>query len=299
MKILITGGSGFIGKSLVEGLGGNFKVSSPRHSELNLLDEKAVEKYIAKNKIEMVIHTAVHSALVTSRELGFQQDLRMFANILRNVDRLKKIVSFGSGAEFAKTRDMKKVREDQFGEFVPEDSYGLSKYLFNEIAQREEKLLNLRLFGIYGKHENYRYKFITNTIVKHLLKMPITIKQDVVFDYLYVDDLVKAVEHFLTHDNQYSDYNVTATDSISLKQIVKIIDQVGGRKSDFKIINPGYNFEYSGDNSRLLREISDLTITSVKGGIKQLYDYYQENIDELDEGGIRKDDFFTRSKVKK
>ncbi len=299
MRVLITGGSGFVGKSLVEGLKDNFEVLTPRRQELDLLDEKSVEKYISKNKVTVVIHAAVHSALATSREFGFQQDMRMFVNILRNIEQLDKVISFGSGAEFAKTREIKKVSEDQFGEFVPEDSYGLSKYLFNELAQREPKLLNLRLFGIYGKHEDYRYKFITNSIVKHILEMPLRINQDVVFDYLYVDDLVKVVGYFLTHDSKHSDYNITPTGSVRLSQIVALIDEAGGRKSALEIINPGYNFEYSGDNSRLLKEIPDLDFTSVEDGIKQLYQYYQENIGDLDVEAVKKDDFLARLKIKK
>ena len=299
MKVLITGGSGFIGKSLTEGLKDDFEVLSPGRQELDLLDEKSVEEYIVKNGVKVVIHAAVHPALVTFRELGFQQDVRMFVNILRNIKQLDKIISFGSGAEFAKTREIKKAREDQFGEFVPEDSYGLSKYLFNEMAQREPKLLNLRLFGIYGKHENYRYKFITNSIVKHILGMPLTIKQNVIFDYLYIDDLVEIVSHFLTHDNNFSDYNITLTKSVSLSQIIEFIDKIGERKSTLEIVNSGYNFEYSGDNSRLLKEIPDLEFTSTEAGIRQLYKYYQKNIDELDVAAIKKDDFLARSKIKK
>jgi UDP-glucose 4-epimerase len=298
MTILITGGSGFIGKSLVEGLKGKHKILAPRRKQLDILNANAVEKYILKHKVKVVVHAAVHSALSVTRDIGFRNDFRMFTNLLRCQKHLKKIIYFGSGAEFAKNRHMKKVKEDEFGTHVPEDSYGLSKYVFTELARRDKKIVNLRLFGIYGKHEDYRFKFITNTVVKHLLNMPIKIKQNVVFDYLYIDDLVKITKHFIENESKCSDYNITPTDSVSLKQVVKDVDKAGARKSKLKIVNSGYNFKYTGSNKRLLKEIPGLKFTSLEDGIKDLYNYFKSNLGELDIKAIRKDEFLVKSKTK-
>jgi len=38
MKILITGGSGFIGKNLVESLSRKYDIDAPAHSDLDFLD---------------------------------------------------------------------------------------------------------------------------------------------------------------------------------------------------------------------------------------------------------------------
>ena len=298
MTILITGGSGFIGKSLVEGLKGKHKILAPRRKQLDILNANAVEKYILKHKVKVVVHAAVHSALSVTRDIGFRNDFRMFTNLLRCQKHLKKIIYFGSGAEFAKNRHMKKVKEDEFGTHVPEDSYGLSKYVFTELARRDKKIVNLRLFGIYGKHEDYRFKFITNTVVKHLLNMPIKIKQNVVFDYLYIDDLVKITKHFIENESKCSDYNITPTDSVSLKQVVKDVDKAGARKSKLKIVNSGYNYRYTGSNKRLLKEIPGFEFTSLEDGVRDLYDYFKTNLPKLDAKAIKKDEFLVKSKTK-
>ena len=49
MKILITGGSAFIGSSLAELLTDKFEIYSPTSSELNLLDADKVRQYLKKN----------------------------------------------------------------------------------------------------------------------------------------------------------------------------------------------------------------------------------------------------------
>lgn len=301
MKILITGSGGFVGRNLVAGLKEKYELFYPRSQELNLTDYRAVEQYLKKNKITHVIHAAVHSGLSISREAGFQGDLRMLTSLTRCLDKLDKLIVFGSGAEFAKTREMKKVREDEWGEYVPEDLYGLSKFITTEIVRREPKMLNLRLFGIYGPQEDYRYKFISNTIVKKLLGMPIKIKQDVIFDYLYVSDLIPVVEYFLTHKNKYPDYNVSTTESIKLSQIVEIINEIASDKSEVEIVNPDLNFEYTGSNERLKNEFPAWKITSYREGLRALYKYYETLLEknQIDVEAIKKDDYFASSKIKK
>lgn len=301
MRILITGAGGFVGKNLVEGLKEKYVVLAPRSSELNLTNYKAVERYISNNQITHIVHAAVHSGLSLSREDGFQKDLRMFVSLIRNLDKLQKLIVFGSGAEFAKTRDMKKVTEDEWGKYVPEDLYGLSKFLTTEIVRREPKMINLRLFGIYGPHEDYRYKFISNAIVKNLLGLPIAIKQDVVFDYLYVTDLIPVVEYFLTHKSMYSDYNVSTTESIKLSEIVKIVNKISSKPMTIDVIEKGLNYQYTGDNKRLREELPRWNITSYLSGIKSLYGYYQQMKDQgkLDRSAIINDDYLKQAKTTK
>jgi GDP-L-fucose synthase len=297
MKVMITGTGGFVGRNLAEGLTDKYEVLSPRSSELDLTDYKAVERYIADNKVEHIVHAAVHSALTTDRDAGFQIDLRMLVNLTRNLDKLKKLIVFGSGAEFAKTRDIKKVTEEQWGEYVPEDLYGLSKFITTEIVRREPKMINLRLFGIYGPHEDYRYKFISNAIVKNLLGLPIKIKLDVVFDYLYVTDLVEVVDYFLSHESNYRDYNVTPKESIRISELVKLINEVAEQKSEMELVNPNLNFEYTGNNARIIQEMPNWHITSYREGIQKLYNYYKSIQDKLDARSIREDEFLKRSKT--
>lgn len=298
MNIMITGSRGFVGRNLVEGLRAKYRIFAPRSSELDLTNYQEVEKYLTTNKIEAVVHAAVHSALTTERDVGMQIDLRMLVNLTRNLDKLKKLIVFGSGAEFAKTRDVKKVTEDEWGQYIPEDSYGLSKVITQEIVKREPKMINLRLFGIYGPYEDYRYKFISNAIVKNLLGLPIKIKQDVVFDYLYVSDLVEVVDYFLSHESKHRDYNVTPIESIRISELVRLINEVAEQKSGVELVNPNLNFEYTGSNQRLLQEMPDWQITMYREGVQKLYNYYKSIKDTLNRKVIEDDLYLQKAKIK-
>jgi len=58
MKLLITGGCGFIGRNLVEYFSANHDVSGPLSSELNLLAAAAVRQHLCARHFNAVIHTA-------------------------------------------------------------------------------------------------------------------------------------------------------------------------------------------------------------------------------------------------
>lgn len=294
MNILLTGGRGFIGKNLYEGLIDDYKIIAPRHSELEITDTIAVRKYIKKNNINVVIHTAVKGG-----DQVLENILQMFMSIYNNLDLLDKFITFGSGAEYAKTRDLKKVKETELGKFIPADNYGLGKLICSQLAKDNKKIITILPFGIFGPGEDYRFKFISNSIVKNLLNLPIKIKQNVIFDYLYIKDLVPIIKFFLENDKYHGDFNISTTESISLKEIVDIINKIGKFKSKITISKKNYNYQYTGSNQKLKKTIPHLKITSYKDAIKDFYNYYKKNIETLDKAAIIQDEYFQKSKIKK
>jgi GDP-L-fucose synthase len=158
-KILITGGSGFIGRNLVEYLSKNKKyiILAPKHKELELLDGDAVRDFFAKNKIDVVVHTAHFGGnrKLTAAECqdALKKNLRMFFNIASNSKHYSRMIFFGSGAEYDKSQDIKKVKEEEFGKHVPRDDYGFSKFVCSEYieASVNNKIISIRPFGVFGK----------------------------------------------------------------------------------------------------------------------------------------------------
>ena len=56
MKILVTGGSAFIGSTISDSLSTKYKVISPTSQQLNLLNASDVKDYLNKNSFDIVIH---------------------------------------------------------------------------------------------------------------------------------------------------------------------------------------------------------------------------------------------------
>ncbi len=286
-KILITGGTGFIGRNILESLGNRYEFLAPTIQELNLRKENAVLEYLEKNRLEIVIQLATVGGFGRESKEGpnaiLAENLQIFFNLIRAQKKglFKRMIFFGSGADYDKRRELKKVKETDFGKFVPTDEYSLYKYICSEYTERNEDIVCLRLFGAYGKYEGYESKFISNSVVKNILKQDIVINQNVVYDHLFIDDLMPVLEYFIEQKPKFKSYNVTPDKSIDLTGISNIINEISDYKSKIIVLKEGLNKEYTGDNNRLKEEIPNLKFTNYKEGIKKLFNYYQENIKNI------------------
>ena len=97
-----------------------------------------------------------------------------------------------------KTRPICQADEEEVGRSIPLlNDYSLSKYLMNLQARQSENIYNLRLFGVYGPYEDWKTCFISNLCAKAVHSLPLTVRQECVFDFLLVDDLVQPVRSLL------------------------------------------------------------------------------------------------------
>src|SRR3990167_8738708 len=269
-KILITGASGFIGRNLKEGLENEFNVYAPSSKELDLLNTEKLKKYLKEHKFDVVIHAATHNAArVSDKDLSqvFKNNLLMFFNLARLNSLYGRMFYFGSGAEYDKRYPIVKAREIDFDKRIPVDDYGFSKYIMAKYIKNVDNVYDLRLFGVFGKYEDWRIRFISNAICRVIYDMNITISKNVYFDYLYMGDLIKIVKYFI--------------DKKKIKELSK-------KKSEVRVAKEGLGKEYSGDNSRLLKEIGEFKFTPLDESIRELYKWYFEKKNKLDKQEITK-----------
>lgn len=288
MNILITGAKGFIGKHLNEFLTQkykNYNIFSPSSKELDLLDEVVVEHFIIKNKIDLIIHLANLGGgrNTLSMQNLVEYNLRMFFNIAKHSNKVKKIISFGSGAEYGKHKPIIDVKEDEIHSF-PIDSYGFYKQIISKFVEQSSNMIHLRVFGVYGKYEDYRYRFISNTIVKDILNIPIVIYQNVFFDYIYINDLLLMIDFCLHNNMNYKIYNATRGVKIDLVSLAQLIV-----KTKITILNKGLNNEYTSNNDRILQEIKDFHFTPFEDAIEDMRRYFQTNLQTLDLQTLKED----------
>jgi len=272
MRLLLLGANGFIGKNIVEYFKDrdDYELLAPLRAELNLLDTKAVESYLQEKKVDVVIHSAVtlHS---------FEENAQMYFNVARCHKLYGKLITIGSGAEYDMKHYIPKMREEYFETFIPSDTYGLSKFIASkDIEQNSHNSVNLRVFGIFGKYEDYTRRFISNNIAKALCGDDITLFKNMKFDFIYVNDFLKILEIFITKDAKHKNYNICNTNTIELLELAKIIHKIHGDENT-KIIpkEEGMKDEYSGDNSRFINEFGDFKFTPFEVATQELYDYYK------------------------
>ena len=284
MNILITGATGFIGRNLAEHLAHHYDLLTPRRGELDLLDECSVDAYFKRHTVDVVIHTACKPGHRNATDPTgiFYADTRMYFTLMRNRDFFGKMIITGSGAVYDMRKYHPKICEPQWKDVIPEDEHGFFRHVTAHHIETTPGVVDLRLFGVFGKYEDYAIRFISNSICKSLFDSPITIRQNRKFDYLYIDDLFPVVEHLIGHDVQYHEYNVTPDNSISLYDLAEKVLVVAGKDLPILIVQEGMGMEYSGDNSRLKREIQGIAFTPIIEAIRCLYSWYEKNIHLLD-----------------
>ena len=284
-NILVTGGNGFIGKNINNYFFSKYNIFSPSSSKLNLLDEKSVNKYFSNNSFDYIFHCAGVGVSRGYKQNGVvENNLKMFNNLLKSYSKEDtKLVLFGSGAEYNKEYSLEKIHETEFGISVPQDSYGYSKYVISNEVRNLDDVVVLRLFGVYGKYEDWAYRFISNAIVRNCFRLPIVINQNVFFDYLYVNDLIKILEKILRRFPKYKHINITPDETTDLVSIANIVNEIGDHQSEIEILNHGLSNAYTGDNRRLKEEYPEVEFTSMYNGIKDLNKYYRDNLTKIDE----------------
>ncbi len=269
-KVLLTGGSGFIGKNVIPTLSRMCELYAPSRQELNLLDEQAVRGYLQEKQIELVIHAAnpnpVKNAL-DKQETLFADSLRMFMNLYQAQEYYEYMYTLGSGAEYGKTEDMINIREEEAGRFIPGDLYGFAKFTIGQLIEKSKKHCNLRVFACYGPGD-HESKFITHAIRCCMEHRPVTIRQNCYFDYLHVSDLAKILEYLILHQPPLHSYNVCSGKRYTLGSIAGIVCSLMPVTNDIVYLKDGWNKEYTGNNERLLAWMGDFRFMSLEEGIR-------------------------------
>lgn len=283
-KILLTGGRGFIGRNILESyLAQEYEIFAPASSELDLTDTNEVKKFLDQRFFDVVLHTSCIPAHC-SPELQhtiLYSNLRMFYNLLENREKYGKFINFSSGAIYSVEDNISNVSEDERFKKIPEGQYDFGKYVISDKIKDLDTFVELILFGVFGKHELWPRRFISNAICRTLLGMPITLKQNRRFSYLDINDLISIVDVFINNGSKHKCYNIVPDNYIELLDLAKIIKEISGKNIDIQVAEEGFGLDYYANNSRLKSEFNP-QFTPIKKSIEKLYNWYEHNINHVD-----------------
>ncbi len=260
MKILITGGSGFLArnlKPLFEQAG--YEVLAPSHSELNILNFESLDRFAQRNKVNAIIHTASKGGKrikADTFEEVLVPNIKMFEHLI-DVQWWNPvpIIILGSGAEFDRRDRIIECPEEMVFTSWPIDPYGLSK---NIIARRSLTEVNnvfvLRMFGCFNYDEDAT-RFIKSGILNLKRGLPIEIHQNRKMDFFYLDDVFTVIDYILRVPMYCpKNINLVYPDKVSLLDVASLIHKhTGIFDHRIKINESGDAYDYTGDGTVLSR----------------------------------------------
>ncbi len=244
IKILITGGSGFIGKSIINPLiNEDYDILAPTHSELDITNSKKLQEYLIKNKLDWVIHCATKGGRRTSRDSleVYTNNTIMFENLLKcnNLGLFKYMICFGSGFEYSKAHNIYKVKENNF-KHMPKNFYAISKVLNNLWARDYNNIFNLRIFNCFGPLGMFD-SFIYTAVKNYIDKKPIEIWEDKYFDSLGINDLIIIIKHILKNPpDKYLELNCVYFQKYLMSEMAEIINNLSNYRVEV-IVKKEYN----------------------------------------------------------
>jgi GDP-L-fucose synthase len=272
-SILITGGNGNLAKMIKTQLSSEFKITCITRNEFDILDTKAVSNYLSNsnNNFDVLIHTAISGGRRGKEETGevVYQNLLMFENIMMFSHKFQLIINFDSGAIYDRSTDIYCKKETDLLS-VPTDYYGFSKYLIYKRSLQHKNVVNFRIFNIFHLNEEPN-RFIKSCLLAKKNGTNITIFQDKFFDFMYEDDFIRIVRHYINNfsNNLPKTFNLSYTNKYKLSEIALMIIN---NKDQIEIIDGSCSNNYCGDGNML--DNLCIGLNGLESGLKKYEDLF-------------------------
>ena len=308
-KILVAGASGLVGSSIIRCLvKENYSnILAPTHSDLELMDPKAVHGYFQKNRPDYVFLAAATVGGILANELYpadfIYENLMIQNNIIRqsHVHEVKKLIFLGSSCIYPRNCDQP-IKEEYLmtGSLEPTNSaYAIAKIAGIEMCwaynrQYATQFIPIMPTNLYGPNDNFDYE--SSHVLPALIRKIHDAKQKgsggitiwgtglPLREFLHVDDLSRACLFLMNMDlnecfnNKKPLFNIGTGKDISIKGLAHLISSIIGFKGDIL-------YDTSKPDGTPQKVLDPSTMTSLgwspkvslRDGILDTYLWFQKN----------------------
>lgn len=259
MRVLVTGGSGMVGRNLTSFLKNQSKleVSAPSSQALNLLDFSKTQSYITDLKPDVVVHCA---GLVGGIQANIEKPYSfLFYNTLMGINlinacvnqKIQKVINLGSSCMYPKDR-LGKLKEEEILSAPLEptnEGYSIAKITVSKLCEYAKSEYNLdyktiipcNLYGKYDKFDPNKSHMIPAVISK-LIRAKKENKPAIIWgdgkarrEFMYAEDLADFIGYTLQNYNDIDPVmNVGLGYDYTINEYYSAIANVVGYKGEFK-----------------------------------------------------------------
>ena len=309
MKLLVTGGLGFIGSNFITKIleeKGDFeivnvdaqlhgadkrnlsRIENNENYEFvngNITNKRLMEELISK--CDVVVNFAAESFVdrsINDANPFLVSNIRGTFTILDIITKQKKrMIQISTDEVFG---SLPKGSADEQTKFNPSSPYAATKaaaeLLINSFSiTHNSDVVITRCTNNYGPRQ-FPEKLIPKTIIlaKRERSIPIYGNGKNLRDWIFVDEHCDAVYEILINGKAGQAYNISANNEISNVQIVNKILEIMGKSNDlieFVEDRPGHDQRYSLDSSKIKNEFGWSTKINFEDGIRKTIEWYEKN----------------------
>ena len=309
MKLLVTGGLGFIGSNFIlkllnetdefdiinvdaELYGAEQKnLDSIKNHEKyefvkgNITNKRLMEELISK--CDAVVNFAAESFVdrsINNADPFLVSNIRGAFTILDIITKQKKrMIQISTDEVFG---SLSKGSADEQAKFNPSSPYAATKAAAELLIKSfsvtyDSDVVITRCTNNYGPRQ-FPEKLIPKTIIlaKQGRNIPIYGNGKNLRDWIFVDEHCDAVYEILINGKSGQAYNISANNEISNMQIVNKILEIMDKSDDlieFVEDRPGHDQRYSLDSSKIKNEFGWSTKINFEEGIRKTIEWYEKN----------------------
>lgn len=304
-KILILGGSGFVGANIFKYLTKNkfITYSISRSNGYDLRDQQKLIELLKKKKFDFIVNSAAHvgglSYIKKYCADVAEDNLRIYINLysaLKNIKNKPQIINLISNCVYPHKLILQNenlIFDGEIHESV--DCFGLSKLVLIKLSkyyfhQYKIKTLNLILPNVYGHgdHLDTTRSHALNGIITRMIEN----KNNNFYiwgtgkpkrEWLYVSDISRIVKIVLSKKKFFKDFdhiNVAQNQSYSINFIAKLVKKFLNSKT--RLINdvsyPDGALLKQLDNKKFKKYFNNFKFTPFNVGLSETIKYYQKVI---------------------
>jgi len=304
MKVLVTGGAGFIGSNLAEKLAEEHDVTvlddlyigskknlnghGIEFVEGSVMNEALVNK-VCKN-CDYIFHNAAMSSSPMFKEqpkLGMEVNVFGFMNVMKAAmdNGVKKVVYASTSSLYSGNplpySEIQPVTAKTFYEasFRTREIVAQTYYFENDVSS-----IGLRYFSVYGPRESHKGQYANN--ISQFLWDMMKGKPAVIYgdgtqrrDFTFVNDVVSANILAITSKINFGIFNVGTGIGTSFNGLVALINKLLGTSIEpMYVDNPIKNYVHDtiADLSLVAKSLGYKPQWTLEKGIKFLIDYYKK-----------------------